>query len=73
MLPRLWRKHQEQNFEVVRCLFVNGFEGPITNLMNVTETGPLRSSSLPAIIGLDLNLMKRRNNMSVNRFGLTRS
>ena len=50
-----WQKRPAQNFETVRCLFVNGFEEGIPSSQNVREANQPGSMSLAGTMGLEVN------------------
>ena len=73
-MPTLWsswprQKQPVQNFEIARCLFVNGFEVCIGSVWTVAAKKQRRSIVQAATMELKVNAQKRRNNMSSRQFG----
>ena len=57
MLCASWQRQKQpaQNFEIVRCLFVNGFEGSVLSSQDVSEMNQPGSMCLAGMMGLEVN------------------
>ncbi len=58
MLFASWQRQKQpaQNFEIVRCLFVNGFEGSVLSSQDVSEMNQPRIHGLTGMMELNINL-----------------